>query len=67
MTVANTLTAQVGDLKKELNEKKQNERAQESKVKDIEKQYKAKLDTAASEVEKVKKEARDMSKERDQV
>jgi hypothetical protein len=37
MTVANTLTAQVGDLKKELNEKKQNERAQESKVKDIEK------------------------------
>ncbi len=50
MTVANTLSAQVSDLQKELDTKKKNERAQESKVKDLEKQYKEKIDTATNEV-----------------
>ena len=65
--VTKVLGDQVNDLKTELEKKKQDEKAAQSKVAKIENDYKKKLDEAEQKAEQAVGQARDLSKERDQV
>lgn len=65
--VTKVLGDQVNDLKTELEKKKQDEKAAQSKVAKIENDYKKKLDEAEQKAEQAVGQARDLSKDRDQV